>query len=451
MKQTPLGLLLLGMLSFVDASSAELCDSEGTPYPGYPSVNSDYFSPQKIIALSAGPATDNMQDLKELHAFHWSISAATAAHESPALGAMRLRLWKNDPGWFDWRDRQQHILQMTQWTERTVYPPEPDDQRPMPPKEKQALVSCRETIPDAERLAEDSNPSVVDPFKACSLLRFEKSCLTNTELPPSFNIGTLRKVIVGITASNGLPYCMGTLVQTGESSRLITSRHCFISRTTGKIDPVMPLRTGETLDRLRRITIAENDVKRLELPCPTNCDLPEGAYGPERDAISLRVTVKELGGAKKMPAVEMDKKLIGCMTDKGQDLRDACTKVLVAGVVPDLLAAKRLEAQATRVSVSGTWVDEVRWSRSLGGYTRIDYLEDNCAYYSSQTVGGFSGTPLLTRMEVVNGEEVVYIAGVHSGATSASEAAWPACRTSKSNPDKKRLSLNIADLQVETP
>lgn len=508
-------LFLLSFLECSTAIADELCQEDGTPKPGYQPVNSDYFvtaagtvdfasliddAPKKFQyhnfdakgGFSPGPTFDFLMPAGR-HDFlvNWKGANGLAALNEPILqitqlfddkqgvlhpphrGAVTPNILErfapstSPPGLFEnWagaedflelKGREERIIQLLDYNKRVVYPPPPgsagDPQRsgPLSEREKKTLATCRKAIPAAEELQLDSNSSSVSAKEACALLQFEKNCLTPSERPPAFANDAYKSVVVGITSSSGRPYCMGTLTQGVGGGRLITSRHCFIDRSSGKADVVLKLRTGETLDRKRLISIDESEIKRLELPCQGTCELPKGAYGPEKDAISLRVNVNELAGAQKLPMVKMDTTIKGCITELLQDLGAQCTRVWALGVVPDLLAAKRLEAQATKIAVSGTWLDEVRWSRWFGGYTRIDYLEDNCAYYTSQTMGGFSGTPLFTKTETVNGQDILYIAGVHSGATSANARAWPPCKTSSTNPSPDRLDLNIADLKVDLP
>lgn len=497
------------------AIADELCQEDGTPRPGYQSVNSDYYI-TAVGNIDFQSLTENAAKKFEYHNFdvkgglfpklafeflmpqergdyfvNWKGADGLAVFNEtnqqlaqlfdakqgtlhlPRYGAFNanslgrvapstspLGLFENWAGAEDFnklRGREERIIQLLDYNKRVVYPPPPgnagDHQRsgPLSELERKALATCRKAVPAAEELQLDSNSRSVSAQEACALLQFEKHCLTPSERPPAFTNDAYKSVVVGITSSSGRPYCMGTLTQGVGGGRLITSRHCFIDRSSGKADVVLKLRTGETLDRKRLISIDESEIKRLELPCQGNCALPKGAYGPEKDAISLKVNVNELAGAQKLPMVKMDTTIKGCITDLLQDLGDQCTRVWALGVVPDLLAAKRIEAEATKISVSGTWLDEVRWSKWFGGYTRIDYLEDNCAYYTSQTMGGFSGTPLFTRAEIVSGQDILYIAGVHSGATSANSRAWPACKTSITNPSPDRLDLNIADLKVDSP
>lgn len=442
------------------AAADELCDSAGRPFANYNPVKSEYFGAISL-AGSFPPIV-----LGELHDEY--ISRSSWLHPGVRFGYWQeliipnvTRADQTEFGLFNFLNTSQRLayVQKSSYEQfRVLYPPpensEGDEKRvsALSKAEKAELSACREAIPSAKGLQNDTNPNEVNPFEACALLHFEKSCLTNSNLPDTFQDKTsFRKAVVGITSSAGQPYCMGTLTNKNGQFRIITSRHCFINRSTGKLEATLKLRSGKTLDGKRLISIHESDLKKLEMPCSDICELPIGAYGPERDAVTVRVTVNELPGATSLPEVKMDPSVKGCTTEKLYDMNNICTRVIVPGVVPDLLAAKKLESQATKIPVSGTWLDEVRWPKWFGGYTRLDYLEEHCAYYTSQTIGGFSGAPLITRTTNEKNQTIVYIAGVHSGATSASKYAWPACATAAKNPSKDRLRLNIADVEVDKP
>jgi len=449
----------LGLVVGATAGASELCRPDGSANLGFKPVKSDYFKPSSLTVGLHSPQQLNIdfdainRRLEALgsdrldpgHAFPAQLQGLST-HTPPRLHAAppQLRL-SIIPGRFDGTLRVIHLPPAG---------PEGDKRRlvPLTTAQERDLSACERAIELAQRLTGDTNPSEVTPTEACQRLRFDRDCLTNTELPAAFeDPRSWRGALIGLTTAAGQPNCMGTLTHDGSGFRLITARHCFIDRGTGRVSATDKLRTGKAFDGKRQITLKDEDVARLELPCASPCPLPAGAYGPERDAISLPVSVVELPGALALPEVRMDPTIKGCITPSGEDRNAECTRVVVAGAISDLLAARRVESQATGVAVSGSWVDEVRWPKWFGGYTRLNYLEEHCAYYTSQTVSGFSGAPLMTRTTRENNHPVLYIAGVHSGASSANEKAWPPCKTELGHPADQRLNLNIADTEVDKP
>lgn len=491
MKGFTISLSLSVIMICTSAQAEALCLDDGTPNLGYHPVKSDYFneistsSSLSQLVNPGVPKFDLFDADSDAGVFpskqSQSISLARGvvydsefklpglpdsnAVKSPAVDLMsslaalskekgRYVIVGDEEGFCSLVVQKAMLFKIFDGNKRTVYPPpsgssgDPARNSPLSALEKVALEKCRSSVYATQELQIDDR-GVVTPEYACTLLQFDKYCLSGREVPPGFGAESYKKVVVALFAVKDKPECMGVLVKDSGAVRLVTSRHCFVDRFSGVAAAKASL-AGETLDQKRIIEVDRSSIKRLEIPCSHgDCSDTQGTYGPDRDAISIVVKVKELPGAAELPDVKIDTAVKGCITASNKDLGDKCTRVWVLGVVPNLLAAERLEAQATHVPVSNSWVDAVRWSRWYGGYTRIDYLEEHCAYYTSQTTPGFSGTPLFTRSEIVDGKDVLYMAGVHAGAVSADSGSWPACATNIQYSDSRRFSLNVADLQVE--
>ena len=84
------------------------------------------------------------------------------------------------------------------------------------------------------------------------------------------------------------------------------------------------------------------------------------------------------------------------------------------------------------------WTQSIRWTRFLAGSCRVVKIsKDGCIQHRCQSVEGFSGTPLITRTEKINGQQIVYAAGIHVG----SNTAYPHCQAESNT----NLAITIPD------
>ncbi|MCU1760195.1 hypothetical protein NTD84_10790 [Pseudomonas sp. 14P_8.1_Bac3] len=339
---------------------------------------------------------------------------------------------------------------------RILYAPDPDSvlgkKLSLPASDIDSLKKCNKSVAPFRDMGPIPSNVSLNPKDACRILQFDKYCLTGKDAPGFVVEGRAEQavfsVLTVIVSDGGTPYCMGILNKKYGELYLITSRHCFIDRETGRARVDIKLRRGVTVDEKTKIAISESAIGSLEFPCTGRCTLPVGAYGPEQDAISIKVSST---GSPNLDAgvIEVVRPVL-CTSAVSGDM-DSCTKVWVMGFFPGLLQAKLLESERTGSARDTSYRGQLRWARPYGDYARVNYVENECGYYTAQTTGGFSGSPLIAGVQQVGGKWVIKIVGVHIGANSADKEAWPACKTDDKNPSDSRLSLNIVDLKVDSP
>lgn len=359
---------------------------------------------------------------------------------------------------FGWQAENSYVS-LESWRDRlfrTMPPLAPDDPErkniPIALGEVPALKKCDKAAAEFNDMKQPRTVDTMAVKAACKILQFDKYCLTNKNYPAFVNkveeVEAVFSVLTVILSANGTPYCMGILTKKDEQFYLVTSRHCFIDRVTGRALKDIA-REARTVNGNKVAHISEAAVATIEIPCFKECQLPIGAYGPEQDAVAIKVSITVLGKNEPYTKVYlMDP--VGCNLNNGLKASN-CTKVWVVGTFPSVTLARLLEKNKTGKAIDKTLKGQLRWTMPYGDYARMNYVEDNCSYYSAQTAPGFSGSPLVAGVERNGQGWIVKIAGVHIGASGSVKEGWPACKTDQFSPDRARLFLNMADLKVDFP
>ena len=262
---------------------------------------------------------------------------------------------------------------------------------------------CAEAVLDLNQIA----ASLTNPKYLCSMIELDRSCMTSGEAQPHVPDPTLPRISIVAFLLDETPFCSGMLLDEG---RLVTVRHCFVDRGSGKLlTPISQAKQGsirfETVDGSRSGTIQPSLLSSLEL---------SPGFDIDQDSVQLDVSVASKSNAAPLPRVRL------------RSLTDDQQALWVAGPVNDLRTA--LVATATP-GLSGDWRDGFRWSKYIGAQCRSRARSSDCIYHTCQTFVGFSGSPLITQVLKDESGPIIEYAGLHSGTPGRHPKGFERCLT----------------------
>ena len=264
------------------------------------------------------------------------------------------------------------------------------------------------------------DPALVPSYEQ-SIETWVNSCLTQDVSDAASLAGldpALIQQVVGVISYGPTRFCTGLL----KDGMVITAKHCFM--TTGK--PALQRPAAWSCPKVKGMddswcaTQAARDTLQFRRGSDPTRPIPlslaqsgitsPSSFGFSTDRISVAVRADNSVPLTGLPRVEWD-------TPRVDDL------VWLAGPVVSATQPNKYAG--------------MYWSKFLAGKCRVVELEGQCVRHYCQAVGGFSGSPMVTKT-VSGGTGVVKVAGIHLGASQS----YKEC-------ESPTIRLNIAQKSVQ--
>ena len=225
------------------------------------------------------------------------------------------------------------------------------------------------------------------------IVEFDDACLSASEDDAPFDISAAKQ-LVGFLTYNGRPFCGATLIG---KQHVLTARHCFRARETGVADcpywvsrqngmcdfeKIVPSLMFASLDNSTQRAIDSESVKLI----------PHSSFNHSNDFVVLRLK----------QAVNFN--IAIQWVEPTSDMA-----LWVPGPFPLRLIVDGLDPATD-------WINGVRWTRNMGNYCRVLAGENGeCVFHTCETLGNYSGAPLVIGASSAKGNVTLNLVGIHLG------------------------------------
>ncbi|PTU30315.1 trypsin-like serine protease [Stenotrophobium rhamnosiphilum] len=283
-----------------------------------------------------------------------------------------------------------------------------------------AVQSCVDSMDEIPYSLADS-PGPPDPTTRDDVTKFVNACMSKDEQYPKVDHVVAEQATVALVYQ-GSVLCMGLLIN---DKRLVTSRHCFVSRDEGKLTALATKPKdwrGYTLDGHRQITF--EGFEKLET---------KSEFDISQDAITVPVVVTTVGSSvSPLPRVTHQEP-------------KAKMSFWLAGPIPYLAKIASQPTATTKYDSSQIhWRDGIRYQKWLGGSCSISEIQKDCVFHQCQSFFGFSGSPMIVSARTQGDQSEIVWVGVHSGAPGTGAEGWSSCSYVHASSDS--LDGNVASL-----